>query len=471
MSQQKSPRLAFTVPEDGQHRVHGEWPQSSGSESAKSGKNSVIFEDNYHAAATQAQPRQRSWMSRPRSPNLKWHQGFDKPENCKSGRVFIVDYVKQDHTKEGMRKVAAQEINNVHSLRKLYASADRGREAVLRVLHVQNAKWATEFLLKKFNISDSDDLVGTTFGRYVKHKRPERRGGKPFLSGKSWKTTHDPWRGISRTSFGLDYLRPGKVEQNAGARYRRSSASKMMELNCYDENDNPVYGYDVYVQRISCYIQKREPVTEVPSYADVENPYKETGDSEDPNKYTPHLETLDNESTIIIFENSQSGSIQDTLIEARQQWESRWRRLPFYLAYENHDISTDDRMASECMKIVIQDIFKSVTESWERLLDITNNHVSILEDKIYEEPADESRAPELWTNSSWWLKVERLVSIHSNLIKEMQLNLHEMSDQGLEDNWLEASTGDMERISDLVQEDLVKPTTSLSVGDPAFRLM
>ena len=53
----------------------------------------------------------------------------------------------------------------------------------------------------------------------------------------------------------------------------------------------------------------------------------------------------------------------------------------------------------------------------------------------------------------------------------MQLNLHEMSDQGLEDNWLEASTGDMERISDLVQEDLVKPTTSLSVGDPAFRLM
>ena len=297
-------------------------------------------------------------MSRPRSPNLKWHQGFDKPENCKSGRVFIVDYVKQDHTKEGMRKVAAQEINNVHSLRKLYASADRGREAVLRVLHVQNAKWATEFLLKKFNISDSDDLVGTTFGRYVKHKRPERRGGKPFLSGKSWKTTHDPWRGISRTSFGLDYLRPGKVEQNASARYRRSSASKMMELNCYDENDNPVYGYDVYVQRISCYIQKREPVTEVPSYADVENPYKETGDSEDPNKYTPHLETLDNESTIIIFENSQSGSIQDTLIEARQQWESRWRRLPFYLAYENHDISTDDRMASECMKIVIQDIFK-----------------------------------------------------------------------------------------------------------------
>lgn len=465
MSQPKSPRLKFTIPEDGER--HRERPHSSGSDSAKGGKDSVILEDNYHASINtpaQSRSRQPSWNNRPRSPNLKWYKGFDKPESCKNGRVFMVDYVKQDHTKEGMRKVTAQEFNNIHSLRKLYASADRGREAVLRVLHVQNARWATDFLLKKFNISDSDDLVGTTFGRYVKHKRPERRGGKPFLSGKSWKTTHDPWRGISRTSFGLDYLQPCKVDRHAAAGYRIGWADKLMELNYYDENDNPVYGYDCFVQRISCYIQKKETVAEVPPYADVENPYRETGNSEDPNVYVPHLETLDNESTIIIFENSSSGSIQDTLIEARQQWESKWRRLPFYLAYENHDISTDDRMASECMRIIIQDVFKSVTESWEKLLDITNNHVSILEDKIYEEPADESRAPELWTNSSWWLKVERLVSIHANLVKEMQLNLHEMSDPGLEDNWLEASVGDMDRISDLVQEDLVKPTTSLSVS-------
>ena len=89
----------------------------------------------------------------------------------------------------------------------MFVQPDRCGEAVLRVMHVQNADWATRFLLHKFNITPRDDLVGTDFGKYVKYKRPERRGGKPFLSGKSWKTTHDPWRGISRTSFGLDYLR------------------------------------------------------------------------------------------------------------------------------------------------------------------------------------------------------------------------------------------------------------------------
>ena len=57
-------------------------------------------------------------------------------------------------------------------------------------MHCQNADWAIPFLLHKFNMTARDSLVGTDFGKYVKYKRPEKRGGKPFLSGKSWKTTY-----------------------------------------------------------------------------------------------------------------------------------------------------------------------------------------------------------------------------------------------------------------------------------------
>lgn len=120
-------------------------------------------------------------------------------------------------------------------------------------------------------------------------------------------------------------------------------------------------------------------------------------------------------------------------------------------------------MAIECMKLILQDVWKGVTESWESLLDVCNHHVSILEDKIYDGPADETRAPELWTNSSMWLKLERLVSIHSAVVKETQTNLRELTGElEVEDNWLESSTGDMERLSNLVQEDLVKPTANLA---------
>ena len=142
---------------------------------------------------------------------------------------------------------------------------------------------------------------------------------------------------------------------------------------------------------------------------------------------------------------------------------SRWRRLPFYLALESHDISNDDRLALECMKIILQDVWKSVAVAWERFLEVSNDHMSILEDKIYEEPADETRAPELWTNASCWLKVERLAALHTNLVKQMQINLRELTGElAIADNWLESSPNDMERLEKLVQEDLVKPTANLA---------
>ena len=161
----------------------------------------------------------------------------------------MIDYVKQDATKEGTRKVAAQEINNIHGLRRLYDNPVRGTEPILRLFHVQNASWAVEFLLAKLFIK-ADDLVGSNFGRYASYKTPERRGGKPLLRGKTWLTQHDPWRGIIKTAFGVDYLKPYRA-QTPKSRVKADTTGKMMELNCYDdETDNPVYGFDVYAQRL-----------------------------------------------------------------------------------------------------------------------------------------------------------------------------------------------------------------------------
>ena len=189
-------------------------------------------------------------------------------------------------------------------------------------------------------------------------------------------------RGLSRTSFGLDYLKHYSC-QSARGEEGQDSKDKMMELNIYDNDDNPRYGWDVYVQRIVCYMQHKETVQQTSQYQGIDNPYRGVKSENDTHKYVPDLDSLDNGNTIIIFETSQSGSIEDTIITARQEWESKWRRLPFYLAYESHDVSNDDRMALECMKIVLQDVWKSVTGNWESFLDVCNNHVSILEDKIH----------------------------------------------------------------------------------------
>jgi hypothetical protein len=88
-----------------------------------------------------------------------------------------------------------------------------------------------------------------------------------------------------------------------------------MELNHYDDADQPRYGYDVYVQRLSVYVQLSEGIP--PGQAvdpDIPNPYDEeaweeyvrlkksygdVGPDEHQERYIPKLRSLDNGNTII----------------------------------------------------------------------------------------------------------------------------------------------------------------------------
>ena len=417
------------------------------------------------------------WRRNAHNPGVPWHEKVDC-NNWKDGRVLLIDYVGKERTESGRRKIVAQEFWHVGALKKFYAKSDRCKEAALRVVHVQNASWATRFLLQKFNINHHNDLVGTDFGRWAKYERPQRRAGKPVLNGKTFKAQRDPWRGLNRTAFGVDYLKEYERNDQGGGTQTlgdNQAAVKMMELNCYDENDTPTYGYDVFVQRLSIYIQRNEGPPEDPDDPSILNPYGKTGkdhyelQKENPADPTngnikdlkPFLQSLDNGNTIIIFEHSQTELPQDTLIPARGEIENRWRRLAFYLPRE--DTMDDRRLAIECMDIVLSDVFKSLAAAWDRYLYICSTHVGILEDKIYESPADESRAPELWTNSSLWLKVEKLITIHSDTVKEMQQQLEDLDDSVLEHGaWIRSMPAEFDKIANNVQEDLVKPTANLN---------
>lgn len=177
----------------------------------------------------------------------------------------------------------------------------------------------------------------------------------------------------------------------------------------------------------------------------------------------PLDQRYDNGNTIIIFDNSQSNSILDTVITARGEWESRWRRLPFYISSRLDLNFRHDEIPGICMRIITQDIFKAIAEVWEDTLDASWEHVSILEDKIYDRPADESRAPELWKNQARWLVYEKLIYGHQDVVNEMSRHLVELdgdlSDEGL---WLRESPGDFQRLGTLIEEDLVKRTNNLS---------
>jgi hypothetical protein len=127
--------------------------------------------------------------------------------------------------------------------------------SIMRVIHVQNAEWAKRFLLKKFNLLSRDDLVGSDFGRYLHSNPVQAKGGKPMLGGRIWKTQHDPWRKITKTAFSIDYYKPYAVDES-DHRTTADLIGKVMELNCYDDDGNPTYGYDVFAQRLVGYFLK-----------------------------------------------------------------------------------------------------------------------------------------------------------------------------------------------------------------------
>ncbi|CAI6334585.1 unnamed protein product [Periconia digitata] len=411
---------------------------------------------------------------RKQSSGIEWHEPWTK-DSFKDGRVLLIDYVAKDHIEDGRRKIVAQEFRNLDGLRRFYRNEDLSGQAALRVIHVQNASWALKYLFEKFNIDSRNDLVGTNFGRWAKYEKPQRRGGKPVLNGKTFRTQRDPWRGVSRAAFGCDYLKHYD-------KHKLANGEKMMELNRYDENDQPAYGYDVFVQRLSVYVQLNDGESGIPVDPDIQNPYKDANydryelmkkhyEATEANtknggyaqeKYIPKLESLDNGSTIILFESSQSRSVEDTLIGARQEIEQRWRRLTFYLPRE--ETESDEQLTVECMDFILRDIFKAVAFSWERYINVCETHIGILEDKIYENPADESRAPELWTNSGLWLKVERLMYLHADIVKEMRNHLKDLASATLPEHtkWLEQSADEVEKLITLFQEGVLKPTDHLS---------
>ena len=76
----------------------------------------------------------------------------------------MIDYISNEVKPVGEGKrhvaVAAQEFEDLNALRRFYSDNKRVRSAALRVIHVQNAPWATGFFLSKFNVDHSSEMVG-----------------------------------------------------------------------------------------------------------------------------------------------------------------------------------------------------------------------------------------------------------------------------------------------------------------------
>ncbi len=97
------------------------------------------------------------------------------------------------------------------------------------------------------------------------------------------------------------------------------------------------------------------------------------------------------------------------------------------------------------MNMVLGDVLKALAITWRDFMDVSET------------------ASEIWANCNAWLKVEKLINIHLDVSKELIFRLAELIDEDeTPQNWLDGTVEEYEKLANLVQEDLVKPTANLS---------
>jgi hypothetical protein len=188
--------------------------------------------------------------------------------------------------------------------------------------------------MQKYNITQNHDSTKNAFSQWAQYDKPQRRGGRPTLAARAFRVDKDPWRQLWRTGFGFDYLRYFKPEHMRDHAPESATDFKLTELNKWEEtgdgNAYPMHGYDVYVQRLSIYVQRNMSRMGLAQddWQDMPNPYLRKMSV--PGTLTQNGDMEQRRSTIKSVVDSFDNSELDRIM-AREMLTSRQTRLSSFL--------------------------------------------------------------------------------------------------------------------------------------------
>ncbi|KAK6524163.1 hypothetical protein TWF694_005824 [Orbilia ellipsospora] len=436
--------------------------------------------------------------------DMRWDTKFCGP-NKKIKRVLMVEYCKTEVSDGGRRFIKmdaqAKECSDLAAIESI-CKMNRSDESILRVFHVQNFPEAVEFFVAKYRMHDRKNMEGwDNIKEWVYRFRPTRRAGKAVPMAKTFKKRQMP--GLAKVAWGMDCLKVMRVGYRPDDKEERHPDTKIAELKGFlDEEDadddarlfrpedpwaeeegderspsphwidtdpnNPRlahHTHDVYSQRLSVYLQWVTNDTTKPRPVPSDDTKRKA------------VDVFDNGSTIIVFDNSESLSIEDTIVPGHGEIERIWRGpgTSYYEIItdeEGQDTiggSSSSKFARDFIQRIVETIYNSVADCWEAVLDVAWDHESILQDSIFEHPADETRAPELFKNSETWLKFSKLMSYHLECIGDVQEYVGDFRDEDESNDsdtatftWLRSVEQTFYRLNGYIDDDLIIQTDKLT---------
>ena len=155
--------------------------------------------------------------------------------------------------------------------------------------------------------------------------------------------------------------------------------------------------------------------------------------------------TLDD--SIIICDSMYKGVSTGELVSGRGAWQSLC-----------DDIEIVD---TPILSAIIQLIFDTIAEKWSVYVRSMHDHIAALEAIGYDQPADDRRAPTLWSISKQLLQAERLMKFHVLLLENIHIDLADFTGNATRPDWLEENLTDFKRLSSEVEEMLKKPVANM----------
>ena len=240
-----------------------------------------------------------------------------------------------------------------------------------------------------------------------------------------WKPIGDRTCEIVRTAFGLEYIVPRQLapfDSKIEGISRESGLNKStIELRTVP---------DCALQRLSVYIQINK--------ADDQLVLGST--PEDRLGFTL-------EDSIIICDSMYKGVSTGKLISGRGAWQ--------YLCDDLEIVDTP------ILSATIQLIFDAIAGKWSVYVRSMHNYIAALEEIVYDQPADDRRAPALWSISKQLLQAERLMKFHVLPLENVQRDLTDFTGNATRPDWLEENLTDSKRLSSEVEEMLKKPVANM----------
>ena len=241
-----------------------------------------------------------------------------------------------------------------------------------------------------------------------------------------WRPTDDRTCEIVRTAFGLEYLVPqplvsySTLEGEGNSTESGIKSSKVVQAV-------PDYG----LQRLSVYIQLKKAEDHSVQL------------SQFPKDRLPF--TLDN--SVIVCDSMYKGVPTGELISGRGAWQHLY-----------DDLEVVD---APILSAIIQLIFDTIAGKWSAYVLSMHNHIAALEEIIYDQPADDRRAPALWSISKQLLQAERLMKFHMLLLENVQRDLTDLTGNSKHPDWLGQNLNEFNRLSSEVEEMLKKPVANM----------